>query len=1142
VHLSITDSPPPPSTPNRSRSGSPSSPRRLKDLPAIAKVLSSPKLDPEQKQILENQLDSPPSFARVLFTEQPPPTVNEARSPFEVDPLVDISSSSEEEDHFHTPVSTPTRQRSRIPIRPLPPVNVLQQYRQETEAREKRQTEEANNWFNFDYILPLEYPEGPQFQQEFRVYRPELTFHPQTQHQRSIPLEIMQPPTFDGSDRINDSVNDFLRDLESFFAIHDTPIERQLIIVPTRLRGMASDMFDVAVAEGNVVLPQPEDGETAAERTQRCEGCVIAIRTWLRNTFYGREEQESVKRALTDVRERDHESPRQFHQRVSSMLSKAGYPEAVKDHLLEQHFVMGLRPSIANHVRLHAGDDLDDKIEAAQKYWQLTFQNEQPVFEPPSETQNRTLNKSQIKNNQVIKDTTLEKQVDELTQELAKLRILVANQGRPAKQPSYRQFGRPENIKTNNACFRCGEVGHFASECMTETEKRAQGRRQATNVATIRQHQVFSDDSEEDDENEEKEGFTRVEAYPAVAKPREKTSPYTRQSRHSKRTQQAHPENNINPDMEIVLDDEPVPNVREVPKSESIKETTQRQRQVRQHDTNFWDEIKDMPVTMPLQKILNISPQARTQLRAGLQPKHQANAASTQDDEEQEQMSAAYLTITIDGKPLTAVVDTGASIPIMTKSAVERLGYQIERPSNAVIVTANNQDVPILGEIDDITIHIGEASFSSTFMIIPDGDYDILLSLRLLQKMKAKIDTNNSTMEFTCKGRTYEVDLNCHRPSTIRRHEVNNAGWRLSTEEQRKSVDSWQAFARNPPAFPKEIRHESTYKIPELIEVSDIRLATELEYIQETVDKYLKDDRVRKEITYLAGAIHEVRHMATEITLLAEALDKREARITRKNAPVVQFSIPQFIAQQEVDNEDESVPENWEERNEDESQDDSSPEEMAEEEDDTYPPNIFWDVSSREQKESYQWQLRNRRIPLKNGIDIDPNRHNQQNWTRKNRFRSAIVKKEFPIWYYNGRTYERDERCSSTHCARTVEYEVSVVCRDDPNETEEHGVCHVCAADWTCLGNKIIKHIVWGTWDNTCREIANRAAKENALAESSPFPEEIIEMIGNATARIATGLQPTLREERQRQKYPVNMIGIQQRNPQRLQQLQQLKD
>ena len=370
--------------------------------------------------------------------------------------------------------------------------------------------------------------------------------------------------------------------------------------------------------------------------------------------------------------------------------------------------------------------------------------------------------------------------------------------------------------------------------------------------------------------------------------------------------------------MEIEAPEEPVP-VREVPRSESIKENTHRQRNVRQHDTDFWNEIKDMPVTMSLRKILDLSPQAKTQLRAGISPKLPANTANTQENQE-EPYSAAYLTVTIDGRPMTAVVDTGASVPIMTKDAVERLGYQIERPSSAVVVTANNEDVPVLGEIDDIAFRIGDATYSSTFMIIPDGDYDILLSFGLLQKMHAVIDTNNHTMRFTCKGKTYEVDLNCNRPTTTRHHQVNNVGCRLS-EEEKQSIKRWQEFAENS----EKSHSENLRPSPTTAPTPNADLTTKMEYVKKILETTSTDRRVQTETAYLVQGLQEILQMATNIDGLIKAYDIRDERIARtqkKATKVVQFSIPEWTAQHETNiveeetTEEPDVPISWEERDE----------------------------------------------------------------------------------------------------------------------------------------------------------------------------------------------------------------------------------
>src|ERR1044071_3346320 len=51
--------------------------------------------------------------------------------------------------------------------------------------------------------------------------------------------------------------------------------------------------------------------------------------------------------------------------------------------------------------------------------------------------------------------------------------------------------------------------------------------------------------------------------------------------------------------------------------------------------------------------------------------------------------TAAKITLRINGKVQTAIIDSGAATSIITKPLLSRLGYQVDKASKLVIVTAN---------------------------------------------------------------------------------------------------------------------------------------------------------------------------------------------------------------------------------------------------------------------------------------------------------------------------------------------------------------------------------------------------------------------------------------------------------------------
>src|SRR5215208_6813403 len=72
-------------------------------------------------------------------------------------------------------------------------------------------------------------------------------------------------------------------------------------------------------------------------------------------------------------------------------------------------------------------------------------------------------------------------------------------------------------------------------------------------------------------------------------------------------------------------------------------------------------------------------------------PKLEENAAFTSIPEEEERTIALSCYIKIKKNPVTAIIDTGTTVSIMTYKLMKKLRLDIDEPSQIIIVTANGQ-------------------------------------------------------------------------------------------------------------------------------------------------------------------------------------------------------------------------------------------------------------------------------------------------------------------------------------------------------------------------------------------------------------------------------------------------------------------
>ena len=79
---------------------------------------------------------------------------------------------------------------------------------------------------------------------------------------------------------------------------------------------------------------------------------------------------------------------------------------------------------------------------------------------------------------------------------------------------------------------------------------------------------------------------------------------------------------------------------------------------------------------------------------------------------------AQTVDITVNGKPDCALVDTGAEVNVMTKTAAKRLGLRYTS-SNAQIKSVNASPTPIVGVAHGVNIMVGDWQGKTKFIIAP---------------------------------------------------------------------------------------------------------------------------------------------------------------------------------------------------------------------------------------------------------------------------------------------------------------------------------------------------------------------------------------------------------------------------------------
>lgn len=95
-----------------------------------------------------------------------------------------------------------------------------------------------------------------------------------------------------------------------------------------------------------------------------------------------------------------------------------------------------------------------------------------------------------------------------------------------------------------------------------------------------------------------------------------------------------------------------------------------------------------------------------------------------------------YVEVTIAGKQLSALVDTGASELFMSEGAAKKLGLQVEKASGW-IKTVNSKEEPIAGVAKRVELQLGSWTGKESIKVIPLDDYDLVIGLSFLDRINA---------------------------------------------------------------------------------------------------------------------------------------------------------------------------------------------------------------------------------------------------------------------------------------------------------------------------------------------------------------------------------------------------------------------
>ena len=117
------------------------------------------------------------------------------------------------------------------------------------------------------------------------------------------------------------------------------------------------------------------------------------------------------------------------------------------------------------------------------------------------------------------------------------------------------------------------------------------------------------------------------------------------------------------------------------------------------------------------------------------------------------------MTLRINGRAQTAIVDSGAATSIITKALLNKLDCRIDRPSKLIVVTANGARTKSLGIVSNLPVTIGKINISTSFQVLESKDEVLILGNEWLREANAIMDWEHASLTIKDRNRTARIPI-----------------------------------------------------------------------------------------------------------------------------------------------------------------------------------------------------------------------------------------------------------------------------------------------------------------------------------------------------------------------------------------------
>ena len=443
-------------------------------------------------------------------------------------------------------------------------------------------------------------------------------------------------------------------------------------------------------------------------------------------------------------------------------------------------FLKGLRPELRFHVLPTQPATLANAIDQAKRYEASYTQN--LIYGGPTLTPTSPYNLGIMTPNPTIGPTR--EDYDNLVRQIAELKdVAQRNTNRPRNdnqwtprndnyqrrpQNNSNQW-RPQNYNRNNnqwrtpnnndqyrnparpniTCYNCQREGHIARNCPNVNGPNGNnGNLRNTNVNLGESQPLVAEQNITDLTTQLNAVISQLEQLkPSEPVMRSITKPTTK------------PEQTclVNQRPEPIVVIEPRPDLEAPSKNEQVptKETAPEKPKPSYSIVN---DIRSRKADITFGQLAAVAPKLKAELGQSLRRKRQFINFGV-GEKDSVRMTPLCCQASVKGKQIAVILDSGAASCAITKNLIDQLDIQINRPSNCIITGIHGEKRVPLGVIDRLPLQIGGLIIPTTVDVTEAQNYEILVGMDWLTKLKAQIDCARAIMKIHWENREVEVPV-----------------------------------------------------------------------------------------------------------------------------------------------------------------------------------------------------------------------------------------------------------------------------------------------------------------------------------------------------------------------------------------------